>query len=83
MLFTITASGGFGGDINDISLKGALFGGRIGYDQQFSNHFVAGAAADIVWSNNKGSISGATPSTHTVRWESSLRARLGYEGGGQ
>jgi outer membrane immunogenic protein len=56
------------------SLSGPTAGFQVGYDYQF-DQFVVGAAADLSWSNSRGS--NAALSIRQT-YESAVRARLGY-----
>lgn len=78
-------------DRNDIDLSG-LFGGiQAGVNFYLSDSVVGGIEADLSLANITGTIEniltpGLTPvlgldSTHTINWQGSLRARLGFDAG--
>lgn len=58
--------------------SGALGGGQVGYNYQFSNNIVAGLEADLSAGDLSGRIGGVSSSIDTL---GSVRARLGYAAG--
>ena len=70
------------------SVDGGLVGGYVGYNYQFSNSFVVGADADLVWSGQEGGPDtvitplGVPDSPNQVitevKWTAAIRGRLGY-----
>jgi len=58
--------------------SGALAGGQVGYNYQFSNNIVAGLEADLSAGDLSGRIGGVRSSIETL---GSVRARLGYAAG--
>jgi outer membrane immunogenic protein len=74
-------------NVTSINTSGAVGGGQLGYNWQFSPKWVAGLEADFDWSGLKGNgtgntFPGAVPFLATagesVNWFGTARARLGY-----
>jgi outer membrane immunogenic protein len=82
--FTGTGTGA--GKNNSVSMPGGMVGGQFGYDYSLGNNFIAGAAADMSWTDLSGQTCVATfacnPSqdafaTGKMDWFSTVRARTG------
>ncbi len=69
---------------NDLDLTGWKLGVRAGVDFNVSEAFLIGIVGDIAWSDITGDDDGAFAfdTTHTIRWQGSLRGRLGFDAGG-
>jgi outer membrane immunogenic protein len=72
-------------ETSGIKPNGALIGGTVGYNYQFSNNAVIGIENDISWTNAKGSapyVLPFTPLTNIAEtsqsWLDTLRGRLGF-----
>ncbi len=67
---------------NDLTLSGALFGVKAGFNTHLANQVVGGLEADLNWAGITGqdtTLFGEP--THTINWLGSFRGRLGYDAG--
>jgi len=68
---------------NDIDLTGWKLGAALGANFTVSDGVVVGIVGDIAWSDISGTEDFGVfgDITHTIDWQGSLRARLGFDGG--
>lgn len=87
-LYEYVLAGGWAPGTSGIDSRGAIFGGQVGYNYQFSDlpfigHAVVGIEADADWSGIRGTTAVATPVAPLLfgtKFENfgTLRGRLGY-----
>jgi outer membrane immunogenic protein len=85
--FYIGAHGGYGwaqldsDEFGSMDLDGALAGGQIGYDWQYSQNWVFGISASGSWSDISGTQNFGEDLNVKAKWLATATARLGYTWG--
>ncbi|GAK69304.1 hypothetical protein RRU01S_04_01260 [Agrobacterium rubi TR3 = NBRC 13261] len=90
--FTVGVQGGYGWNNQDVSIPGsglgdasadfdgAVLGGFVGYNHQFSNNWVVGLEADFDknWGDDSVTLVAPVSLDYGFDWQGSVRGRVGY-----